>query len=217
MNNLLIVPTRNRPSSVLEFYNSFKEHTSNSTTLCFAIDSDDPSEYDKESMPEAVWEINERSGMAGALNTVAYKYCKDYDYITFMGDDHRIRTKDWDLELTKNSAKNLIAYGNDLLQGPNLPTAVLMDSRIIDILGYMSPPVLKHMYLDNFWKSLGTTLGSLHYRNDVIIEHMHYSVNKSENDQTYQETNSSEVIDNDNKMYNLYMATDFINDVKKLS
>lgn len=217
MKNFLIVPTRNRPKNVKEFYEEFDKNTSDSTTLCFAIDEDDLSEYDKDSMPRAIWEVNERMGMAATLNYVASKYCKNYDYITFMGDDHRVRTKDWDLELTKDRPVNLVAYGNDLLQGANLPTAVLMDSRIIDILGYMSPPVLKHMYLDNFWKSLGTALQTLTYRDDVIIEHMHYSINKSEQDQTYQECNDPEIYSHDNKMYNLYIATDFLNDIKKLT
>jgi len=216
MKNLLIVPTRNRPESVKEFYNEFDKNTAESTTLCFAVDNDDLSEYNKESMPRAIWEINERMGMGGTLNYVAKKYSKEYDYITFMGDDHRIRTKDWDAELTKNNVVNLVAYGNDLLQGKNLPTAVLMDSRIINILGYMSPPSLKHMFLDNFWKSLGTTLETLTYRDDVIIEHMHYSVNKSEQDQTYIECNDLEIYSHDNKMYNLYISTEFINDIKKL-
>lgn len=217
MKNLLIVPTRNRPDSVKEFYNEFDVNTAGSTTLCFAVDDDDESIYEKESMPRAIWEINKRMGMGGTLNYVANKYCKDYDYITFMGDDHRIRTKDWDLELTKDSVTNLVAYGNDLLQGQNLPTAVLMDSRIIDLLGYMSPPVLKHMYLDNFWKSLGATLQTLTYREDVIIEHMHYSVNKSEQDQTYKECNDPEIYSHDNKMYSLYISTDFLNDIRKLT
>lgn len=216
MKNLLIVPTRNRPKSVSEFYQEFDKNTSSTTTLCFAVDSDDNSSYDKDSMPRALWEINERMGMAATLNHVANKYCQDYDYITFMGDDHRIRTKDWDLELTKDGVVNLVAYGNDLLQGPNLPTAVLMDSRIIKILGYMSPPVLKHMYLDNFWKALGHTLQTLVYRNDVIIEHMHYSVNKSEVDETYQECNDPSVYSHDGKMYNMYMSTDFVDDIKRL-
>ena len=217
MKNLLIVPTRNRPDSVLDFYKEFDNNTGKSTTLCFAVDSDDTSDYDKESMPRAIWEVNERMGMAGTLNYVANKYCKSYDYITFMGDDHRIRTKDWDVELTREGVVNLVSYGNDLLQGANLPTAVVMDSRIIDILGYMSPPTFKHMYLDNFWKSLGTALQTLIYRNDVIIEHMHYSVNKSEQDQTYQECNDPEIYNHDGRMYNLYMATDFLNDIKKLT
>lgn len=217
MKNLLIVPTRNRPNNVKEFYEEFDNNTTDSTTLCFAIDNDDESSYDKKSMPRAIWEINERMGMGGTLNYVANKYCKEYDYITFMGDDHRIRTNNWDLELTKNSPVNLVAYGNDLLQGQNLPTAVLMDSRIIGILGYMSPPSLKHMFLDNFWKSLGTALGTLTYRDDVIIEHMHYSVNKSEQDQTYQECNDLEIYSHDNRMYNLYISTEFLNDIKKLS
>lgn len=216
MKNLLIVPTRSRPHKAIEFYEAFKEYTSSDTTLCFAIDDDDDSGYDQSLFPDAVWEVNERLRLGGTLNLVANKYCNDYDYLSFMGDDHRVRTSNWDRILTSDPIENLIAYGNDLIQGINLPTAVLMDSNIVKKLGHMSPPPLKHLYLDNYWLDLGQVLKSIRYYDDVIIEHMHYSVGKSDEDALYKELNSAHQFDQDQSAWIDYRNNDFLSDLVKL-
>lgn len=216
--NLLIVPTRSRPHKVKEFYDSFIEHTGNTTQLCFAIDDDDESmiNHNFDDYENVIWEINPRLRISGTLNLVANKYIDDYDYVSFMGDDHRIRTTDWDLELTSDPIKYLIAYGNDLLQGQHLPTSVLMDSNIIKNIGYMCPPTIKHLYLDNFWKVLGQRLGTLKYYDEVIIEHMHYSINKSQADDLYIEVNSHEIANHDKAAYDYYVHNQFNLDLEKL-
>jgi hypothetical protein len=64
-------------------------------------------------------------------------------------------------------------YGNDLLQGANLPTAVFMTSDIIRALGWMVPPSLQHLYVDDSWRDLGRSAACLQYLPDVVIEHVH--------------------------------------------
>lgn len=211
---LLIVPTRSRPDKSLEFFQSFIENSS-ITDLLFALDDDDV-EYPR--IDGAIYEVNPRMGMNGTLNYVATKYAEHYDYIAFMGDDHRIRTKDWDKELVDaiHGFENGVAYGNDLLQGSNLPTSVLMDARIVRKLGYMAPPKQRHLYLDDFWKELGTKLGTLRYRPGVIIEHLHFTNGKADNDALYQEVNAPELYNKDRETYGEYLVKEFANDLNKL-
>jgi hypothetical protein len=214
-NILLIVPTRGRPDKSIEFYEQFIATTSSNTTLCFGLDDDDV-EYPR--FPGVMYEVNPRMWMNGTLNFIANKYANDYDYIAFLGDDHRPRTQDWDLKLVDaiKDIKYGIAYGNDLLQGENLPTAVLLDARIVRELGYMAPPMMKHLYLDNFWRDIGRKLGTLRYKNEIIIEHMHYSVGKSEADSQYEEVNNSAMYSHDQFAYMTYVQTEFNNDLAKL-
>jgi hypothetical protein len=156
--------------------------------------------------------------MNDKLNLVANKYANKYSHIAFLGDDHRIRTKDWDKILldTISEIKNGIAYANDLFQGEKLPTAVLMDSNIITVLGFMSPPQQQHLYLDNFWKDLGEALGTLKYSNEVILEHMHFVVGKSEKDNLYEQINSEEMYRLDKEAYEYYLSNHFDDDLRKL-
>lgn len=211
---LLIVPTRTRPESCIRFYESFV-HNSRITDLVFALDDDDV-EYPR--IDGVMYEVNPRMGMNGTLNFVASKYADRYDYLAFMGDDHRIRTDGWDEQLVDSISgiKNGVAYGNDLLQGENLPTAVLLDASIVRKLGYMAPPNQRHLYLDDFWKHLGTTLGTLRYSPEVIIEHLHFTAGKSVADDLYQEVNSSSMYDNDRFAYNMYIKDEFFNDLERL-
>jgi len=211
---LLIVPTRSRPEKSLEFYEAFRENSS-ITDLLFALDDDDV-EYPQIECVQ--YEINPRMGMNGTLNYVANKYAEEYDYLAFMGDDHRIRTKDWDKDLVASITgfENGVAYGNDLLQGSNLPTAVLMDAHIVRKLGYMAPPKQRHLYLDDFWKELGNALGTLRYSPGVIIEHLHFTNGKADSDALYQEVNAPELYNKDREAYNEYLANDFNSDLEKL-
>jgi hypothetical protein len=214
MKNLLIVPTRSRPHNAAEFYDSFIQNTSDQTTLCFAIDSDDAQNY-SERYDNVIWEVNDRKGMNGTLNLVANKYSDQYDYITFMGDDHRIRTSGWDKIFMRHAKKNTVSYGNDLIQGESLATAAMLDSNIIRTLGYMAPPKMKHLYLDNFWMELGRRLNTLQYYSDVIIEHMHYSVGKSNADELYEEVNSAAMNDNDKIAWEQYLMYNIADELNK--
>jgi hypothetical protein len=100
-----------------------------------------------------------------------------------------------------------VSYGDDLLQGANLPTAVTMSAEIVRRIGYMVPPVLVHMYMDNFWRDFGVKIGNLQYRPDVVIEHMHYLAGKAVNDLQYQEVNAAHVYEKDRLAYEDYQKT----------
>jgi hypothetical protein len=112
--------------------------------------------------------------------------------------------------------KHGIAYGNDLLQGENLPTAVMQDSSITRTLGYFSPPKQRHLFLDNFWKDLGTELGTLRYVPEVILEHLHPFAGKSEWDERYVEVNDKQMYIYDQMMYQEYRITRWKEDLAKL-
>lgn len=212
---LVIVPTKGRPVKHFEFYDSFKANSTISD-LVFVLSLGDI-EYPR--IPGVKYEIIDSPTMSGKLNTIAVKYANDYDYISFMGDDVRIRTQGWDVKMLDAilSTKNAVAYGNDLYQGERLPTAVLMDANIVRTLGFMSPPELKHLYIDNFWKELGTRLSSLKYFPDIVLEHMHYAVGKSEKDKTYEDANSANSYIQDELAYNTYISNKIASDIKKLN
>ena len=210
---LVIVPTRGRPDASVEFHKEFLAKSMISD-LMFAIDEDDADSYSR--IEGVLYEVNPRMGMNGTLNYVATKYADKYKYIAFMGDDHRVRTFGWDIVMTEKIGSLGVAYGNDLIQGQALPTAVLMSSNIIKAIGYMAPPKQKHMYLDNFWLDLGTRLNAIHYLEDVIIEHLHFSVGKSDMDSSYQETNDSAIYNADKVAYDEYLSTQMDVDIEKI-
>jgi hypothetical protein len=181
--------------------------------VLFGVDADDPelTAY-QATCAESVVTLPSatRRGMVDSLNHMArlsrYWPHTDRDVLVFLGDDHLPRTTGWDKALADALAGKpaAIAYGNDLLQGERIPTAVAMTASIPRVLGYMAPPALAHLYVDNVWRDWGEGLGSLTYLPDVIIEHLHPAAGKAERDAGYDAVNAVEVDSADKSAYLAY-------------
>lgn len=221
MRMLTIVPTRGRCDNAMRLFEAINA-TADFTELIFAIDADDVAEYGD--LMHATAGVNNvkiviaaRMGMNGTLNHWANWMAPDYDFICFMGDDHLPITKGWDTKLAEAIGdKAGISYGNDLLQGENLPTAVVMSTKIIRALGFMSPPALKHLFLDNFWLAIGKALGNATYLPDVIIEHLHFTNGKAAHDERYAAVNNAEMHNGDEAIFAEYMANEFADAVESV-
>lgn len=197
----VVVPSRGRPQAILELCKSFDETcTLEDTMLTVAVDDDDPEldgYYD-------VWEETGRAfnlitgprlRIGPTLNKVVPEEAEGAYAVAFMGDDHRPRTVGWDAAYMTalRDPRCSIVYGDDLLQGANIPTQVAMRSDVVLATGLFVPTGMIHLYLDNVWKTLGEALGELRYLPHVIVEHMHPCAGKAEWDAGYVENNAEEV------------------------
>jgi len=211
--SVIIVPTRGRPQNAKRLLKAWKD-TKAVADLYFVCDIDDWSMRDYQALDDINIITNHitAAGMAQPLNMAAMMLLDDtkydrYSYFGFMGDDHVPRTEYWDyklaLQLPPN--KNGIAYGNDLLQGGNLPTACLMTRGIVENLKGMVQPGAKHLYLDNFWKQLGQDINSLHYVENIVIEHMHPLAAKGQMDDHYARVNSEQYYTHDRAVYEAFI------------
>ena len=196
MKMCVVVPSRGRPENAERLAQAFKD-TGAEADLYIVIDNDDPkwNEYAKSENYKKLPADNKTGGCAKSLNTGAVlllditKYPL-YDYFVFMGDDHLPRTQGWDKAFVQALGQNTgIVYGNDLLQGANLPTAYGMSRDLVNELRGMTFPGCIHLFFDNFVKQLGLDLEYLKYLPDVIIEHMHPIAGKAEMDEGYARVN----------------------------
>ena len=211
MRNLVVlVPSRNRPKSIAELIKSFDE-TETESDLIVIVDDDEPQmdEYLAQGC-DVLMVQKQGKGMAKPLNFAANLMKDKYRHFAFLGDDHRPRTKNWDVHFI-NKLDELgtgLVYGNDLLQGENLATAVAMTGNIVKELGGMVPQDMIHLYLDNFWMTLGKDLNALAYMPEVILEHLHPVAGKAEWDEQYREVNAPEVYSADKKALDDYLASE---------
>ena len=206
----IIVPTRGRPSNIEDLLFSLQE-TNTVSDLWIVLDDDDIEvDHYTELGAKALIFPREGKGMAKPLNKAAMHLLDQYRHFAFLGDDHRPRTDKWDeffireLDLLGTG----LVYGNDLLQGENLPTAVAMTGNIVRELKGMVPPGLIHLYLDNFWMQLGKDLGAFSYLGHVILEHLHPIAGKAEWDEGYKAVNAEEVYSADAKAFHEYITGD---------
>jgi hypothetical protein len=73
----------------------------------------------------------------------AYQAFKDYDYFHMTNDDVVYKTKGWDKLLTDVlKDKPGIAYGDDSIQGQNLPTFPMISGDIVRAVGYLQMTLL---------------------------------------------------------------------------
>jgi hypothetical protein len=215
---LMIVPTRGRPGNAARLVRSFNETSTGAANLLIAVDGDWPnaSAYQSAASKNFQCAVGPWRGMVATLNHYADQSASTYPMLGFCGDDHLFVTPGWDKALVDVLYENYtgVAYGNDQLQGPLLPTAVALTSNIVLKLGYMAPPGLRHLYVDNFWLELGKAIGHLTYLPDVIIEHLHPTARKAETDASYDRVNSSAAISADAAAWDLYLNAQFAHDVQ---
>lgn len=194
----VFVPSRGRPHNIAQLVEEWERTFSWYAELFVALDEDDPAlpEYLALDVWHNAWAgnvVGPRRRLGPTLNWLAENY-PAYDAVGFMGDDHRPRTPHWDETIVSvlNQMGTGIVYGDDLLQHERLPTAAFMTADIVRALGWMVPPKLVHLFIDDAWKALGEGMGHLHYLPGVVIEHVHPTAGKAPMDAGYAEVNSGE-------------------------
>lgn len=219
----VIVPTRGRPANAKRLIDDWIA-TEAKAVLRFAIDDDDPCKrqyidvFDANPHPWLQFVVGPRLRMAPTLNKEAIEQAEIFGSIGFLGDDHSPRTLRWDESLGGALAGMPVGvvYGNDLFQSQNMPTAVFMTSNLIRSLGYITPPGMTHLWLEQPWLAWGRGT-TLRYFPDVIIEHLHPQANgKGEWDAGYIECNSAEIWEHDENLWHIYEAEQLPADLERL-
>ncbi len=214
---VVIVPSRGRPHTVAELAAAFRETCTADTYLLVAFDESDPTgdEYraaarDLADGKRLACPCLPAHSMVESLNFAAKGvacWTKPPTAIGFCGDDHRPRTKGWDRAyLDALAARPGIVYGNDLIQGRALPTQCAMSTGLVRALGNMAPPVLTHLYLDNYWLHLGLGADCITYLPDVVVEHVHPVTGKVAWDEGHVRVNRPELYQQDHDAFAAYWA-----------
>jgi hypothetical protein len=215
---LIILPTKQRINDFEKFSESWMKTTKGKSDVLVAIDMEDTT-YDmvKEKYP-FIYEKVEPSSVLEILNQMAVKYSKEYKYLSFMEDDCVFVTENWEnsfIDKLNEIGDYGIVWGNDLINRSYIVGLPFMDSKIVDVLGYMSPPELKYLWVDHFWKKLGEDLNTLFYFPEIIVEHRHYSSGKRQKDEISSKVDSHGVIDMKSYKEN-YMKNRYHSDLLKL-
>jgi hypothetical protein len=202
----MIVPTRDRPANIQRLHDQWFKITNPSvTTECIIVlDQDNEAAYPRLEGFRYIVVQNDVRGVVYPLNQAAIQVCREYEYLGFWGDDHLPLTQNWNLMFyiaLKSRGKYAMVYGDDGIQGQNLPTHVVMDSQIVRTLGYMGHPDIRHLYVDDLWKYIGNYLGTLVYMEDIKIEHRHYCNGKAPMDDMYAVNNSQHAFQSGQESY----------------
>jgi hypothetical protein len=188
----ILTPSRGRPERLTELVESINVTAAGPIHLLVGLDKDDPKlrdyspwyQTDKPCRVDLI--VRSRRRLSAWTNQLArIAIHNGHTIIGSLGDDHRPRTPGWDQRITDALADlgSGLAYCADGIQDERLPTAPFWTADIIQALGWFSPEAMVHMYLDNYWLHLANDLGRRAYLADVLIEHMHHSVGKTQPDE----------------------------------
>jgi hypothetical protein len=192
---LVIVPSRNRFDRLQYMLGEALRLSGGGADFAVCTDDDDPAPYGDLVSDRVAWFHGRRKSMCAWTNYAAAhpRACR-YGYLASFGDDHVPRTRGWDGALPgaiEEAGGTGIAYGDDLHQGGDLPTAPVISRDITDALGWMCLPGLASKYCDDAWKILGGGAGCLLYEPEVVIEHVHPDAGKAPQDAVYVAGNES--------------------------
>ena len=176
---MFLCPSRSRPHNLQRLIDAY-DKTHAYVKMMIRLDENDPrlNDYLKLVFPDTwITHIGPQVKMGGAMRE-AFKEFPDEVFYSYIGDDTIPRTEYWDMELAYTAGDWEIAYPNDLLQGEKSATHPVIGGKLLRAVGYWTLPCLTHLYTDTVWDHIGKELDLLRYREDVILEHCHWSNGK---------------------------------------
>ena len=200
----ILTPTRNRPNNCDRFIKSLYETTQYTGTLelLFYVDSDDPAKDIYKEIEER-WQnnfwriefvIGEPMSVSKSWNIIAEKSLGD---IMIMGNDDLIyKTVRWDSKLMARLLEldnpYYLSWFNDGINGNRHCAFPVITREWYETLGYFSPGIFNFGYNDTWVYDIAKRVGKLNYMNEILVEHLHFSVGKSDMDDTYARNRTQE-------------------------
>lgn len=186
------LPTHKRPERLQQTLDAC-EATGMSQVGLVIVNGPDQNEMYKSIRLPQNWQMifrTEDEPLATFFNLLPKEYPEE-EWYGMISDDVLPRTKGWDVELVKTAMEFGIASGNDLMNAPvKMTGAAVWKGQIVRDLGYMAPPGVRHMYIDDMWETIGRELGIWKCRMDVVTEHMHHLNGKAKMDDSYAESHN---------------------------
>ena len=204
----ILTPTRNRPANCERFiksvYNSTK--TRKNVEMLFYVDEDDPAieaykslhwhaQKEYEGFKKIEFVFGNPMSVSKSWNIIAERCIGD---VLIMGNDDLVyQTDGWDEKLDQEldqyrADKVYVAWMNDGINGEKHCAFPIVSREWYECLGRFTPGTFHFGYNDTWIFEVGKMLERLHYIPFIHAEHLHFSVGKSEMDDTYAHNRTKE-------------------------
>lgn len=209
----IIVPTRKRPVAVSELVEGIVNTCDNFdlVEVLFYIDRDDIESENcilalQKKFGNNIKYTSSREDInLSQMWNYAYDTLSTGDIIMLCGDDIRFRTKSWDTlvrnEFLKVNDRIVLVYGDDKIHSINHATHSFVHRKWIETSGFWLPPYFCADYVDTWLFEVANRLNRSRYLPNVITEHMHYSVGKSDYDSTTEKRLTNAARENPSLIY----------------
>lgn len=191
-NGILLLPSLNRIELLKRFFKSYHENKWEMPGWLLVDKGDYLSkqlEYQELDLP-GNWLIKQTTGVTmGDKCRELWDSYKDMEYVAILNDDHVICTPQGDKTMIASLRENMILGSND---GPTpdkpwmaprkLAGITIWSGKVLRTVGYMFPPGLHHLYIDDVWEQLGGKCGAIQILMNVCVHHDHIFAGRVKDD-----------------------------------
>jgi hypothetical protein len=182
----ILTPTYKHPDKLEKYALTIQNTAKNpeKIEMVFGIHSDDTETIKKITYLQSVLKmkikpITIEQHLNGAIN-MSYFWNQIYphasqDIIGFFGDDVLFKTPGWDIEVYKEFKKDLMVMVscNDVHVQKGVNAVLFFTHRSVhDKLGFYLNQKYQRWYMDTFLDRIYRRMGKLHYREDIVTEHL---------------------------------------------
>jgi hypothetical protein len=185
-----LLPSRRRVANLQRFFAAY--HTTGGSTLGMVLVdvadyADNCAAYDALELPLG-WFIHYTHGETqGEKITMVWEQIVDCAWLGLIGDDCVPETPGWDKRLVDRlDGSNFVAC-NDGWQAPNrIGNCWVISGPLVRAIGYIFPPGLHHLYVDDVWETIGREAGCSTMDMGVMVRHRHVLKGDAPADETHE-------------------------------
>ena len=102
------------------------------------------------------------------------RYCKDADWVGWLGDDSRPITEHWDtLAIERLTGWNFVSTNDGVFAPKKASGATVWSGDLLRAVGWLYAPGLKHFFFDDVWEHIGKTCGVWTVDMSILVQHDH--------------------------------------------
>lgn len=213
MKAVWLLPTRERFEKLRAFFEAAEATQMTDRVVMIVHDE----EYDKfreeyDALLDeqvSIFKTPKDGGMAYKLQAAwAAGVCDGYDAVGILANDIIPRTLFWDRVLASRLNGYNLVSPDDLWQAPRRlgGGGILFSKALIEAVGYIAPPGMEHLFLDDVWETLGNDMGVWQPQLDVVLEHKHAALEAKPIDSTTRRLGTFWAADE--KAYRIWRRTD---------
>ena len=174
-----LLPSRGRPHLVERLFAAGFQ-----TPGLLIIDDDDYKNYRGVVQPQGWEKVSFPRKFLSAKLNAGFAYRPSEPWYGILNDDHLPKTEGWDLKLVEALKEQKLVWPCDNY-ADRISTPVF-DGDLVRALGWITPPELKHFYIDDAHELIAEVLGCRRL-GEVTVSHEHVNKGRMKPDQTYKE------------------------------
>lgn len=193
----ILCPTRKRPDSLRRFIESVSTMAVHPERCTFHFLIDDDDDVTREYLEELrsfkpaygiKYQIHPRNSVAlSDMWNKLYQTCDD-DIVMICGDDAVMRSNAWDMYVSsvfdQIPDKIALVFGKDGIHNEKFAAQFFLHRNWIETAGYIFPPYYTADWADTWVFDVSQLLKRSFFVESIYLEHMHWSVGKSQPDET---------------------------------